>query len=750
MRLLRRQAERGNAEAMTCLAVDHMDLQNFDEATRWFRKAADLGFPDAQLMLGSAYDAGKGVAKDCVEAARWYRRAAEQGDTTAQSIVGGIYLTGDGVEKDIPTGLDWYRKAAEKGDIAAKIMLGGIYANSEFVPNDTAEAVVWYSSAFRAESLTRSLAEKYAKELRWFLSVAEIGDGDVLLNVANLYNCTNGGLPQDSAEAVRWYRLAADRGNEEALCFIGKMYETGDGVEQDFSEAMRWYLLAAERGNAGAMFNIGMMYNRNQGVSIDPRELYFWFSLCSTCPLPESQTNHVKKALQVLRTKLLPESITEVQERARRWIEAHPKIHFHEKQASGRTEFRQPEPEIAVKDDVLRSVTPHVLAVTMLQLAMERNSQWRQVNSDATSEADAKFPMACESYQLFIFTNLLTQRFGHQISSIFDASLNAVMDVDGGIGLYPRFKDAIARAHQLGPAEIGPDEPKLKMDWQVAQQLLSIVAEPEESKRNLLPSLAESLSYARIWAESTYPGVVAKIEFDPLSIAMVQRESTYRGITNRWRKAPGCFERQLQRMEGNLLYPEDQRQPSDEDIRLAQEKDDADLRQLDLDVQNLFDDFKNLSEGGTVQGSLLIDYLQNRVEPLMARAAEIGDSAAQRYIPALQGLIVSCLKMLKKSTGTDLTPESFERSWRFRTNVFIAQAGRDDSPIERSDVVLSLLCEDVETIEQVLSIYREWDSGIIDSMLEMARLHLELAELDEFGLPGTAEKIALLEAAAVS
>ena len=56
MRLLRRQSERGNVEAMTCLAANHMDLQNFDEATRWFRKAAELGFPDAQLMLGSAYD----------------------------------------------------------------------------------------------------------------------------------------------------------------------------------------------------------------------------------------------------------------------------------------------------------------------------------------------------------------------------------------------------------------------------------------------------------------------------------------------------------------------------------------------------------------------------------------------------------------------------------------------------------------------------------------------------------------------
>lgn len=193
MRLLRRQAERGNAEAMTCLAVDHMDLQNFDEATRWFRKAADLGFLDAQLMLGSAYDYGKGVEKDSVEAVRWYRLAADQGNTSAQSIVGGMYLTGDGVEKDIPTGLGWYRKAAENGDIAAKIMLGGIYANIEFVPNDTTEAVVWYSSAFKAESLTRSLAEKYTKELRWFLSVAEVGDGDVLLNVANIYSSTGGG-----------------------------------------------------------------------------------------------------------------------------------------------------------------------------------------------------------------------------------------------------------------------------------------------------------------------------------------------------------------------------------------------------------------------------------------------------------------------------------------------------------------------------------------------------------------------------
>jgi hypothetical protein len=406
---------------------------------------------------------------------------------------------------------------------------------------------------------------------------------------------------------------------------------------------------------------------------------------------------------------------------------------------------RKRAPISSVKEDVLRSVTPHVLAVTMLQLAMEGNKDWRQVNSSATSEVDEKFPMACECYQLSIFLELLTQRFGHRISAIFEASLTAVMEIDRVPSLFPRFKAAIAHARDLGPAEEGPDDRKLKIDWRVAQQLLGIVAESEESKRKLLPALAESLSYARIWAETTYPGIVKQIEFDPLSIAMVQRETTYKGTTNRWRPAPGCFERQLQRMEGNALFPEHRRHPTDEDIRLARERDDADLKHLDSDVQKLLEDLNNLSEGGKVEGSRLTDFLQNRVEPLMARAAEIGDIPdAKRYIPILKDLILASLASLKKSAGIDLSVESFEPGWRLRTNVFIAQCQREDAPIDRSDAVLALLCESTQTIENVVDAYREWDPSIVDTMLEMARLHFELADLEGFELPGAEEKLTLL------
>ena len=45
------------------------------------------------------------------------------------------------------------------------------------------------------------------------------------------------GVPQDYAEAVKWYRLAADQGIPTAQNNLGFMYAKGEGVPQDYSEA---------------------------------------------------------------------------------------------------------------------------------------------------------------------------------------------------------------------------------------------------------------------------------------------------------------------------------------------------------------------------------------------------------------------------------------------------------------------------------------------------------------------------------
>nr|WP_213395103.1 tetratricopeptide repeat protein [Yoonia sp.] len=53
------------------------------------------------------------------------------------------------------------------------------------------------------------------------------------------------GVPRDYAEAVRWYRLAADQGFSHAQYNLGWMYHNGQGVPQDYAEAVRWLRLAA-------------------------------------------------------------------------------------------------------------------------------------------------------------------------------------------------------------------------------------------------------------------------------------------------------------------------------------------------------------------------------------------------------------------------------------------------------------------------------------------------------------------------
>ena len=46
------------------------------------------------------------------------------------------------------------------------------------------------------------------------------------------------GVEQDYAEAVKWYRLAAEQGTADAQNNLGYAYYYGNGVEQDYAEAV--------------------------------------------------------------------------------------------------------------------------------------------------------------------------------------------------------------------------------------------------------------------------------------------------------------------------------------------------------------------------------------------------------------------------------------------------------------------------------------------------------------------------------
>ena len=58
------------------------------------------------------------------------------------------------------------------------------------------------------------------------------------------------GVPQDFAEASKWYRKAADQGNAKAQYHLGLMYAKGRSVPQDLVQALMWLDLAAAQGDA--------------------------------------------------------------------------------------------------------------------------------------------------------------------------------------------------------------------------------------------------------------------------------------------------------------------------------------------------------------------------------------------------------------------------------------------------------------------------------------------------------------------
>ena len=118
----------------------------------------------------------------------------------------------------------------------------------------------------------------YAQAMKWYRSAADKGLALAMRDIAYLYKAGKG-VSVDYAEAVRWYRMAADRGDASSMNSLGYRYDQGTGVTRDYAEAMRWYQKAAALGNAAAMYNIGMLYKNGQGVSSSLTEAKKWFQL---------------------------------------------------------------------------------------------------------------------------------------------------------------------------------------------------------------------------------------------------------------------------------------------------------------------------------------------------------------------------------------------------------------------------------------------------------------------------------------
>ena len=81
---------------------------DYQTASREFKKLAENGQAEAQRYLGIMYDKGLGVSQNYQEAVSWYQRAAEQKDPAAQYHLGLKYANGHGVPEDQIQAYIWF------------------------------------------------------------------------------------------------------------------------------------------------------------------------------------------------------------------------------------------------------------------------------------------------------------------------------------------------------------------------------------------------------------------------------------------------------------------------------------------------------------------------------------------------------------------------------------------------------------------------------------------------------------------
>ncbi len=135
-------------------------------------------------------------------------------------------------------------------------MLGSYYGRGMGVTKDPAEAVKWYRKA------------------------AEQGQALAQYAMGGFY--ANGrGVPKNVNEAIKWWRRAGEQNQVEAQAALGQIYFTPqEGTTNclNFQEAFHWLRKAAEQGHAGAMNNLGLMYEQSFGLpKADIQEAAKWY-----------------------------------------------------------------------------------------------------------------------------------------------------------------------------------------------------------------------------------------------------------------------------------------------------------------------------------------------------------------------------------------------------------------------------------------------------------------------------------------
>lgn len=170
-------------------------IKHFKEIVEGYESYSEKG--EAWYRMGQAYRQLADVKKTFT----CFKKAASHDYSEAFAMVGDAYLDGQGVEKNPAKARLWYRKGADMGEITATLKLANCCKNGIGGKVDYSKAMEQYLH----------LAERTGR----FWNRYADGIGTALYEIGNMY--LNGlGVPVDLKKAIRYFKLAAKKGNSDA------------------------------------------------------------------------------------------------------------------------------------------------------------------------------------------------------------------------------------------------------------------------------------------------------------------------------------------------------------------------------------------------------------------------------------------------------------------------------------------------------------------------------------------------------
>ncbi len=209
------------------------DKPDIQKACEYYRKAAELGQPDAAVRMAWYQVQLNDDAKSHEDALKRVSEYSQKNNTLAKVSEACMLAAGFGGAGRVAEGVETLRKMSEAGVSQAEYIMGTFYLEGLLVPKDPAKAFQLLSRA------------------------ADKGLPGAQLNLGICYSYGIG-TPPSPGLAFGWYLKSAENGDMEAEHNIGNAYLKGRGVNEDFEKAAYWLRKSARHGKVESMTALGM------------------------------------------------------------------------------------------------------------------------------------------------------------------------------------------------------------------------------------------------------------------------------------------------------------------------------------------------------------------------------------------------------------------------------------------------------------------------------------------------------------